>query len=154
MQPRYTEPRYEPRPGNGLMRSEARVAFLRKAGLTASQIVKQTQYTPRVVARCFSMASDGGSTQMINDLRQGSDALAKALGEVGRHTEVPTPDRTPVGRSRLVGLQRATSGVNDRRKVVSSAEPCPNCCVRGDYPEGCRHQRPDPDWLAGLEVRT
>ncbi len=80
-------------------------------------------------------------------IREGSAALAAALIAAGGHTSVAERFRAPVGASRLIGLGRTGVRQPDQRVIVNTAEPCPKCEVRGDFPEGCAHQRPDPDWL-------
>jgi hypothetical protein len=86
-------------------------------------------------------------------MRQGSDALAQALAGTSGHQSNEERFRTPVGASRLIGMRRSDRASGDRRPMTASADPCPRCSVRGDHPEGCAHQRPDPEWLAGREPR-
>lgn len=83
---------------------------------------------------------------MHSDLCEGSAALAAALIARG-HTSVAERFRAPVCASRLIGLGRTGLQKPDHRSIVNTVEPCPKCEVRGDTPEGCAHQRPDPDWL-------
>ncbi|WDF73512.1 hypothetical protein [Novosphingobium sp. KACC 22771] len=80
-------------------------------------------------------------------IREGSAALAAALISAGGHTAVAARFRAPVGASRLIGLGRTGLYQPDQRPMVTTAEPCPKCSVRGDHPNGCAHRRPDPEWL-------
>lgn len=80
-------------------------------------------------------------------MREGSAALAAALLAHGGHTSIAERFRAPVGASRLTGLGRVSLKQADQRPIASSAESCPGCSVRGDNPDGCAHQRPDPKWL-------
>jgi hypothetical protein len=84
---------------------------------------------------------------MNEGMREGSVALAAALMAHGGHTAAEGRFRAPVGASRLTGLGRVSLRQTDHRAIVTSAEPCPKCSARGDTPDGCAHQRPDPDWL-------
>lgn len=77
-----------------------------------------------------------------------SDALARALGALGGHRSPEAPFRTPMSLQRLARLHRPDPADYDRRPAVVSTAPCPSCNTRGDHPQGCAHQRPDPQWLA------
>lgn len=84
---------------------------------------------------------------MNEGMREGSAALAAALMACGGHKSGEGHFRAPVGASRLIGLGRTSLCQPDKRAIASTTEPCPKCSVRGDFPDGCAHQRPDPDWL-------
>ena len=137
---------YPARPGCHLTPTQMEVLALRDKGHTFREIIRITGYSHSQVAGCLSMGSEGGSINMRANLRRGTMDLADALARTPGHRGTVSKFRPPLTSARLSGLYLIDRTMMDRRPIAASRGPCPCCAVRGTYPTGCQHQRPDPEW--------
>jgi hypothetical protein len=137
---------YPSRPGSPLTPTQIAVLALRDQGSTMREIMRATGYSQSQVAGCLSMGSEGGSINMRANLRRGTMDLADALARTPGHRGTVSKFRPPLTSARLTGRYMVDRTTSDCRPIAASRGPCPCCAVRGTYPTGCQHQRPDPEW--------